>query len=344
MLTLWAVPGLPEITAGADLADLIWQVTRADRPLQDGDVVAVASKIVAKAEGRTVPAAERDAAIEAESVRQVAARTMADGRITRVVEAAAGPIMAAAGVDASDVAEGTVLLLPQDPDGSARSIRAGLAAHGVDVGVLVTDTGGRPWRGGVADFALGAAGLACLDDRRGVPDAQGRLLSVTVRAVADELAAAADLVKGKSAGTPVAVVRGLPSGTVIPGDGDGGRRLVRSGPTDWFRVGHVEAVWAALDPAEPPRPPDIDPLGEAVADRVGRAVTIALGPRLGETASPVRVDVRADVGGATVQLSGDGYALGRVVERLLTAAWAEDLTATLDEATGRVIFQDQRIG
>ena len=326
MLTVWAVPGLPEITAGADLAVLIHAAAAQDGdPLRDGDVVAVASKIIAKAEARTVRAEQRDDAIAAESVRQVAARSLPDGRVTRVVQAAAGPVMAAAGVDASDVAEGTVLLLPADPDASARRIRDGLRALGVQVGVLVTDTSGRVWRAGVADFALGAAGLACLDDRRGQLDSSGRELSVTVRAVADEIAAAADLVKGKSAGTPVAVLRGLPAGTVVEGDGDGGRALVRTGPTDWFRTGHVEAVWSALDPADAPRPPDIDPFAETVQARLARAAAVALSPRPGRPAP----DVRAAADGARITLTGGPFDLGRAVERLLTATWAEDLALTV---------------
>lgn len=338
MLMLWEVPGLPEIEAGADLATLIWQATQADRALQDGDVLAVASKIVAKAEDRGVPAEQREAAITAESVRQVAARSLPHGRVTQVVQAAAGPVMAAAGVDTSDVPAGTVLLLPADPDASARRIRAGLGGRGVDVGVLVTDTGGRPWRAGVADFALGAAGIACLDDRRGTPDAHGRPLSVTVRAVADELAAAADLVKGKSAGTPVAVLRGLPTGTVTAGDGPGGRALVRSGATDWFRTGHVEAVWAALAPRETPQPPAIDPFTEPVADRVRRAVGVALAPRRGEP----EPQATADVTGTRVRFEGPPYAVGRAVERLLTAAWAEDLGADADPVTATVHLREVR--
>lgn len=338
MLMLWEVPGLPEIEAGADLAALIWRAAQADRALQDGDVLAMASKIVAKAEDRAVPADRREEAIIAESVRLVAARSLPDGRVTRVVQASAGPVMAAAGVDTSDVAEGTVLLLPADPDASARRIRAGLRDLGVDVGVLVTDTGGRPWRAGVADFALGAAGIACLDDRRGTLDAHGRPLSVTVRAVADQLAAAADLVKGKSAGTPVAVLRGLPAGTVTADDGPGARPLVRSGATDWFRTGHVESVWAALAPQDDSQPPAMDPFTEPVPDRVRRAVTIALAPRPGEP----EADATADVHGTRVRFDGPPYAVGRAVERLLAAAWAEDLAADTDHITATVHLRDLR--
>ncbi|MFC7511034.1 coenzyme F420-0:L-glutamate ligase [Streptomyces thermocarboxydus] len=122
--------------------------------------------------------------------------------------------MAAAGVDASNTAPGTVLLLPEDPDASARTIRQGIRdALGVEVGVIVTDTFGRPWRAGLTDVAIGAAGVRVLDDLRGGTDAHGNPLSATIVATADELAAAGDLVKGKAAGLPVAVVRGLPHTT-----------------------------------------------------------------------------------------------------------------------------------
>lgn len=246
-LSVFTVPGLPEVVEGDDVGRLIASACEAaGLDLRDDDIVTVASKIVAKAEGRSVPAGEREAAIERETVRIVAERRLPDGRVTRVVQTRTGPVMAAAGVDASDVAAGTVLLLPAAPDESARRIRASLEASlGVRPAVVVTDTSGRPWRMGVSDFALGAAGLVVLDDTRGRLDRFGRPLEVTVRAIADEVAAAADLVKGKAAGTPVAVVRGLGQ-YVVDDDGDGAALCVRVGPTDWFAYGHVEAVRAAV--------------------------------------------------------------------------------------------------
>ncbi|NEA04747.1 coenzyme F420-0:L-glutamate ligase, partial [Streptomyces sp. SID10116] len=211
---VWAVPGLPEVRQGDDLAKLI---AAAEPGLADGDVVLVTSKIVSKAEGRIVEAADRDAAIDAETVRVVARR----GTL-RIVENRQGLVMAAAGVDASNTPAGTVLLLPVDPDASARAVREGLRdALGVDVGVIVTDTFGRPWRAGLTDVAIGAAGVRVLDDLRGSEDAYGNPLGATVVATADELAAAGDLVKGKAAGLPVAVVRGL-SRTVVGADDRGG--------------------------------------------------------------------------------------------------------------------------
>ncbi|MYX47512.1 coenzyme F420-0:L-glutamate ligase, partial [Streptomyces sp. SID89] len=154
---VWAVPGIPEVAEGDDLAKLI---AAAEPALADGDVLLVTSKIVSKAEGRLVEAADREAAIDAETVRVVARR----GPL-RIVENRQGLIMAAAGVDASNTRPGTVLLLPEDPDASARAIREGLRdALGVDVAVVVTDTFGRPWRAGLTDVAIGAAGLRVLDD------------------------------------------------------------------------------------------------------------------------------------------------------------------------------------
>ncbi|WP_416972623.1 coenzyme F420-0:L-glutamate ligase [Streptomyces sp. 4F14] len=234
---VWAVGGLPEVRQGDDLAKLI---ARAEPGLADGDVVVVTSKIVSKAEGRIVAADDREAAIDAETVRVVARR----GTL-RIVENRQGLVMAAAGVDASNTPAGTVLLLPEDPDASARAIRDGLRdALGVDVGVVVSDTFGRPWRAGLTDVAIGAAGVRVLDDLRGGTDAYGNPLSATVVATADELAAAGDLVKGKAAGLPVAVVRGLPH--VVGGSGEGARSMVRGAADDMFRLGTSEAVRLAV--------------------------------------------------------------------------------------------------
>jgi coenzyme F420-0:L-glutamate ligase/coenzyme F420-1:gamma-L-glutamate ligase len=238
---VWAVPGIPEVQRGDDLGKLI---AAAEPGLVDGDVLLVTSKIVSKAEGRIVRAADREAAIDAETVRVVARR----GAL-RIVENRQGLVMAAAGVDASNTPLGTVLLLPEDPDASARSIREGLReALGVDVGVVVTDTFGRPWRAGLTDVAIGAAGVRVLDDLRGGTDAYGNPLSATVVATADELAAAGDLVKGKAAGLPVAVVRGLSH--VVAEDreehGEGARAMVRGARDDMFRLGTSEAVRMAV--------------------------------------------------------------------------------------------------
>src|SRR5262249_4511629 len=161
-------------------------------------------KVVSKAEGNVVPG-DREAAIDAESVRLVARRGD-----TRIVETRHGFVIAAAGVDASNVPAGHVALLPVDADRSAARIRAGLRRlRGVPVAVVVPDTCGRPWRTGLVDVAIGAAGISVVDDHRGRIDAHGHTLEMTVTAIADEIASAGELVKRKLDGVPVAVVRGL---------------------------------------------------------------------------------------------------------------------------------------
>jgi coenzyme F420-0:L-glutamate ligase/coenzyme F420-1:gamma-L-glutamate ligase len=235
-LGIFPVRGLPEIQAGDDLAALV--VAAADPPLADGDVLVVTSKVVSKAEGRSMAALDREAAIDAETVRVVARRGS-----TRIVETRHGFVLAAAGVDASNVEPGTVVLLPEDPDASARALRASLRRRGLDVAVVVSDTFGRPWRYGLTDVAVGIAGLDPLDDHRGRVDAHGHELGITVTATADEVAAAAELVKGKLAGVPVAVVRGLP-GVVGAADGPGAAAYVRPAAEDMFRYGHRETLTA----------------------------------------------------------------------------------------------------
>jgi len=234
-LEIWAPDGLPEIAAGDDLAALLVTST-ADRPLRDGDVLVVTSKAVSKAEGR-VMRVDREEAITSETVRVVAERGP-----TRIVETRHGLVLAAAGVDASNTLPGTVVLLPLDPDASARALRSALAERlGVDVAVVVSDTLGRPWRNGLVDQAIGVAGLAPLEDLRGQQDAHGNRLDMTVTAVADEIAAAAELVKGKLAGRPVAVVRGL-ADRVGPDHGPGAVAVVRPAQEDMFRLGARDVV------------------------------------------------------------------------------------------------------
>lgn len=243
MLQIWGLNGIGEIAAGDDLATIIGDAAeRAEPGIKRGDILVVTSKIVSKAEARFVTADDREDAITAETVRLVASRTNPNtGSTTRIVENRLGIVQAAAGVDASNTPEGTVLLLPEDPDASARSLAAALRERfGVDVGVLVSDTLGRAWRDGQIDQAIGSAGVAVFEDLRGSVDTQGRPLVVTLPCVADELCSAAELVKGKATGIPVAVVRGR-ADLVGSLDLPGARTIPRTGPNDMFRKGYDEA-------------------------------------------------------------------------------------------------------
>ena len=242
-----AVTGVPRIGPGDDLVDILadplgrtaW--TDGSVGLQDGDIIVVTSKVVAKAEGRIVEADDREDVIGQDTVRVVATRQTPRGT-TRIVQTPQGLVMAAAGIDASNVEAGTVVRLPEDPDASARLLRAGLQERsGCRLGVIVTDTMGRPWRLGVADVGIGAAGVQVLDDHTGRVDGFGRTLEMTVVAIIDEISAATDLVKGKAAGLPVAVVRGL-AARVTDEDGPGARAVVRPIEEDLFALGTAEAM------------------------------------------------------------------------------------------------------
>ncbi|HET6831953.1 MAG TPA: coenzyme F420-0:L-glutamate ligase [Solirubrobacterales bacterium] len=239
------VPGLPEIAPGDPLGELI---ATAAAP-RDGDVVVIAQKVVSKAEGRrrrltgVEPSARarelggrlgKDSRL-VELILAETARVLRDERVL-IVETHSGLVCANAGIDSSNVGgDDEVLLLPADPDGSARRLRAEIAAAtGARIAVIVSDSFGRPWRVGQAEVAIGCAGIDPIDDWRGRPDRAGRELQATEVALADQLAAAADLCRDKASGTPAAVIRGL-ADRVTDADGPGAAALQRDRATDLFR-------------------------------------------------------------------------------------------------------------
>jgi coenzyme F420-0:L-glutamate ligase / coenzyme F420-1:gamma-L-glutamate ligase len=233
---------------------------------------------------------------------------------THIVETRHGLVMAAAGIDASNVPAGHVALLPVAPDRSAEQIRRRLQAElGVDIAVIISDTMGRAWRDGVTDAAIGASGLDVLWDLRGLRDAEGNVLEATVVAIADELAAAADLVKGKLAATPVAVVRGFPLQRNV--SDDRAQRLVRRSADDMFRLGTREARQSVVTDSAPvdAAQDDAGPVDEAAVRRAIATVTMS------------GVALQADASGRTVAVTGDPLAAGVAVGRLLAALAAEEL-------------------
>jgi coenzyme F420-0:L-glutamate ligase len=230
VIEILPVHGIPEITPGDDIAALIL----ASADLRDGDVLVVTQKIVSKAENRLVAVDPNDplahkALVEAESVRVLRRR----GDLV-ISETSHGFVCANAGVDRSNLDDGVAALLPRDPDRSARRIRDRLRAEaGAEVAVIISDTFGRPWRRGLTDVAIGCAGVAAVVDLRGSHDAHGHELQVTEVAVADELAAAAELVMGKAEGIPVAVVRGVDPSWLR--EGSVKAEIVRPPAEDLFR-------------------------------------------------------------------------------------------------------------
>ncbi len=320
-LEVHALQGIPEISAGDDLASLL---LASAETLQDGDILVVSSKVVSKAAGLTAPLSERDSAVAAQTVRVVAERRTPRG-LAQVVESVAGPVQAAAGVDASNAGAATVLLLPPDPDGAARELRARVRAlAAAKIAVVITDTAGRTWRTGQTDFALGSAGLVVVEDLRGTPDASGSALEVTERAIADEVAAAADLVKGKASGIPAVVIRGLGS-YVTDDDGPGAAVLLRDPASDWFRLGHVEAVRRSLG-LTPGLVEAPSTLPETLQHKAQRAASVAgmVGSEGRPTFSIHVVGTVRDMCMVNITAS-DAYLVGFVTARFLSAMWAEDL-------------------
>lgn len=261
-LEVLAIQGIGQVIAGDDLAELV--LAHLDEPLRAGDVVVVTSKVVSKAAGLVVHGPRTDLFAQ-ETDRVVARRGQ-----TRIVRTHHGLTMAAAGVDESNTPTGTAVRLPPDPDDDARRMRARIAhLTGVEVAVVVTDTAGRPWRNGQTDIAIGAAGISALAPMTGEHDSFGNTLEVTAPAVADEIAAAADLVKGKLTGCPVAVVRGLAVGWLRRADGPGAVALLRPESADLFGLGAVEAVRLAVRRDRPVRgfpAPEPDALEVLVRD------------------------------------------------------------------------------
>jgi coenzyme F420-0:L-glutamate ligase / coenzyme F420-1:gamma-L-glutamate ligase len=319
-VTVVPVDGVGEVRHGDDLTVLLLAALGPDG-LRDGDVVVVTSKVVSKAEGLMV-AGDRADAGGGETVREVARRGD-----TVVVRTRHGLVLAGAGIDASNTEPGTVLLLPRDPDASARALREAVAAAtGRNVAVVISDTAGRAWRHGQTDLAIGAAGLVVLDDHAGRTDAHGNQLTVTAPAVADEIAAAADLVKGKLLRRPAAVLRGV-GHLVLPraDHGPGGRALVRGEDEDMFGYGAREAVLRAV--------------GGAAADRRGfgrPAGEDEAADRLHEVAG---VEVRREGGALAIPLPEPARAAGRLEARLEAVAFALGWLRVDDDSTTRVRFR-----
>ncbi|GAA0441742.1 hypothetical protein Aca07nite_30560 [Actinoplanes capillaceus] len=327
-LEILPVRGIGDVTAGDDLAELI---TAAAPWLADGDVLVVTSKIVSKAEGRLVevPAdgPERDEArqrvLAGETARVVARRGN-----TTIVQTHHGFVMAAAGIDASNVDKTHLVLLPEDPDASARRLRSDLRKRGLDVAVVVSDTMGRAWRNGLTDVALGAAGIDALLDHRGQLDPYGNELSLTQMAVIDELSAAAELVKGKCDQVPVAVVRGY--GRLTADDGLGARVLVRDSAEDMFGSGTAEAraeglAEAARMPVDGPRVEPVDGPAHERASRIARELI---------DESPLPLVKAAEEGRLRLSAPGAGPAglvrLGAEAQRLRAAFAAAGLATAIE--------------
>jgi len=313
-LTILPVHDLPEITAGADLAALIADATLAGPGLRDGDIVVITSKIVSKAEDRVVRG-DREEAIRAETVRVIARRGP-----TTISQTRHGLVMAAAGVDESNTEPGTLVLLPADPDASAEVLRKGIGDRaGVRLGVIITDTMGRPWRAGQTDTAIGAAGITPLRDHRGQADTFGNVLDVTVAAVADEIAGAADLIKQKTTGVPVVIVRGVPD-LVTDSAGPGAAAIIRPAAEDMFRLGAADVLTARRTVRDFTDAP-------VSADAIRRAIAAAITAPAPHHSQPWRFVVVESAAART-----------RLLDDML-AAWKADLTAdgfTADQITRRV--------
>ena len=307
-LTLDAVDGIGEIQPGDDLAALVVE----HATLADDDVVVITSKIVSKAAG--LSADDKERLVDEQTDRVVATRGG-----TRIIRTRHGLTLAAAGVDGSNVESGTYLPLPPDPDASARSIRADLRRlSGKRVAVIISDTAGRAWRNGQTDIAIGCAGLLPLEPFAGRVDTYGNPLVVTAPAVADEVAAAAELASGKLGGRPVVIVRGLPEGLITEDDGPGAVSLIRPEGEDLFGLGSREAVVEAVTGRQPV--PRGFPLTDASAHDLVKLAAVPDGLRL--TFDAASVQIHAD--------ARDVVAAGELRQRLLTLARAHGLELSVE--------------
>ncbi len=308
-----APDGLTEVAPGVDLVGLVLDLLSGTVDLADGDVLVVTSKVVSKAEGRVVDGT-REQWLPTETARVVARRGS-----TTIVRTHHGLTMAAAGIDASNVERGRVVLLPLDPDLSARRLREGVHERlGTNVGVVVTDTAGRAWREGQSDIAVGAAGLVVLDDHTGRVDVHGNALAVTAPAVADEVAGAVELAAGKLAGRPVAVLRGRADLVLGVGEhGPGAAALVRPEGGDLFGWGAREAVVRAVRA----QPRDAAPFGAAVAavdlvDALDRALADRGARCVAESGDEVTYEPgRAGASGACAVAFAHGWQAVAVTDR-----------------------------
>ncbi|MFV0532702.1 MAG: coenzyme F420-0:L-glutamate ligase [Cumulibacter sp.] len=319
--TVRAVLGLPDFRPGDDL---VVAICAAATWIADGDVVAITSKAVSKAEGRLAStgtdeaerAARRREVVDAETTHVVAER-----RGVRIVRNALGLTMAAAGVDASNVNADEIAALPLDPDASARRIRDGIKARlGRDVAVVITDTTGRTWRSGLVDIAIGSAGIAPLRDLRGGIDTHGHPLAVTALAQVDEIASASELVRGKLGRVAAAVIRGIPwRAQQTPG---AGVALIRPIEEDMFCFGARDVVPAARHASLTDEPARDEQITDAIARACAPAGILA-------TVADSAVSVRGD----------DEFALGMYVGHLMVALRAEGLAAELTQVAGGAVLR-----
>ncbi len=314
-IEIFPVEGLPEIEEGTDLATLV-----ADRStVRDGDVVVATSKVISKAEGRVVQVdpAEREQARRDWAERE-ARRVVARRDDLLIAETAGGFVCANSGVDGSNLPPDRLALLPLDPDGSASRLRAALGKRGADVGVVISDTFGRAWRAGQTNVAIGVAGIKPVRDHRGEKDTFGSLLEATVIAVADEIAAAAELVMGKTEGVPVAIVRGLSKETFGTGSAT---ELVRPPEEDLFRTGAMESIESRRSVRAFARKKVL----RSVVERAAAAAATAPAPHGSRAPRPWRF----------VWLRND-TPRGRFLDAMETA-WRQDLED--DRLPERVIFE-----